>query len=89
MAYRVIATCDRCKKEVTQEGGYFSERSAGWQEVKFEISQYEHKTYLFCDDCRKSLGLIKDDPKSTVEVESVADRLFNCISEIVTSNMQG
>ena len=89
MAYRIIATCDKCKKETIQDGKYFSERSAGWQEVKFEISQYEHKTYLFCGDCRKSLGLVKDDPKSTVRIETVADRLFECITEIAAEVQHG
>lgn len=88
MAYKVTAICDKCKKEETQDGQWFS-KGKGWQEVKFEIAQYENKTYLFCNDCRKSLGLVKEQPNSTVKVETVADKLFDCIAEIVAEQAQG
>lgn len=88
MAYKITAICDRCKKEETQDSQWFSEGKNGWQEVKFEIAQYQYKKYLFCPECRKQLGLIKESPASVVKVETVADRLFDCIAEIVAGQMQ-
>ena len=87
MAYKVTAICDRCAKEETHANKYFNIIKNEWQEVRFEISQYELKVYLFCVDCRKALGLINENSKIPVKVESVADRLFDCISEIVSQNM--
>ena len=86
MAYKITAICDRCNKEETQESQWFNNNN--WQEVKFEIAQYQHKKYLFCPDCRKQLGLIKETPTSVVKVETVADKLFDCIAEIVAEQMQ-
>ena len=88
MAYRVTAICDKCKKEETQDSEWFNKEKSGWKEVNFQISQYQYKNYLFCFDCRKQLGLIEESVTSVVRVETVADRLFDCISEIVAGNTQ-
>jgi hypothetical protein len=88
MAYKITAICDKCKKEEMQEGQWFDKDKNRWQEVKFEISQYEYRNYLFCFDCRKKLGLVKENSTEKVHIETVADKLIGCISEIVTEQMQ-
>lgn len=83
--YKITGICDRCKKEETIDGKYFP-LGKDWGEVKLEISQYEHKRYLFCKDCRLQLGLLKPETDKTNEkprIETVEEKLFNCISEIV------
>ena len=87
--YKSTVVCDKCKKEETADGQYFPLDSKGWQEVKFEISQYEYRKYLFCLDCRKELGLFKEDQKSKPQIGTVADKLFEVISEIVANSVSG
>lgn len=89
MAYKITAICDKCGKEETQDSERFSLNRNGWQEVKFEIGQYQYKKYLFCSDCRKALGLISEEPKRDVQIETVADRLFTCIAEIALGVQDG
>ena len=81
--YRITAICDKCKKEETRDGRYFSESEKGWKEVKFEIGQYDKNTYLFCPECCEALGLYTPNNDSTPHIETVADRLFEFITEIV------
>lgn len=85
---RVTATCDKCKKEAVQTGNYFSERNVEWQKVEIAISQYEHKDYLFCKECRKELGLIRAEGAKRATVESVEERLLNVICEIVAGQLE-
>jgi hypothetical protein len=87
MAYRITAICDRCKKEETQENRYFIGKDQ-WRTVKFEVSQYDYKEYLFCHDCQMELGLIKPATEKPQKVETVADRLFDCIAEIVAETRE-
>jgi len=87
MAYKITAICDRCKKEKTQNSQFFSNQSGEFQTIRLKIGQYECKDYLFCLDCRKALGLVKDETEKPPAIESIEDRLFNCIAEIVAENM--
>ena len=89
--YKITAICDRCKAEVTEikktEYGWANVPD-NWQKVNIKISQYEEKEYLFCEKCRKELGLINEEqPNKEVGVESVETRLLDCITEIVQMNI--
>jgi hypothetical protein len=90
MSYRITAICDRCKKEETQERGSFNKEANGWQEVKLEIgyNSYNYKTYLLCKECQIEIGMLIDGKKQPERVETVEERLFNVISEIVCMNQQ-
>ena len=67
---------------------FFTENKEGWQEVEIKISQYEMRTYMFCKDCRKELGLIQVEPtKFGPTVRSVEEKLFEVISEIVAGQL--
>lgn len=93
MSYRVTAICDKCKKEETQEGNYiygpqFNKEKVGWGVVEIKISQYNHRNFLLCKECRKELGLLDENERNEPKVESVSDRLFDVISEIVSMNQQ-
>ena len=89
--YKITAICDRCKAEVTETkktGHGYTNAPKNWQKVNIKISQYEEKEYLFCEKCRKELGLINEEqPNKEVGVESVETRLFDCITEIVQMNI--
>ena len=88
MSFKITATCDKCKKEETQNGKYFAEKKDGYQEVEIKISQYERRNYLFCVDCRKKLGLIEIEPtKSGPTVQSVEEKLLEVICEIVSGEL--
>lgn len=89
MSYKITATCDKCKKEEVQDGKYFTEKRDGYQEVEIKISNYQSKTYLFCADCRKELGLIQVEPtKFGPTVQSVEEKLLNVICEIVAGELE-
>lgn len=85
--FKITAICDRCKKEETQNSKYFNERENGWKDVTIQTSQYEKKSYLFCVECQKKLGLWRVDQNSEPKVGSVADRLFDVIAEIVADQL--
>jgi len=85
----ITAVCDKCKKEETQpDRSYFDENVNGWQEVTIKISQYESKKYMFCKKCRGELGLIREAGAKPVKVSSVEEKLFEVISEIVSSQLE-
>jgi len=87
--FKITGICDKCKKEETQDRQYFDMYQIGWQEVSIKISQYKEKKYLLCKECRKQLGLIEDEPTKYVPtVESVEEKLFAVISEIVASQIE-
>ena len=86
--FKLTVICDKCQKAETQDGKYFTENKEGWQEVEIKISQYEMRTYMFCKDCRKELGLIQVEPtKFGPTVRSVEEKLFEVISEIVANQL--
>lgn len=80
--FRVTGICDKCKRQETNTRVYFD--NYGWQQVKFSISEYEFRNYLFCDKCRKELGLYPD-RRGPIE-DSLSKRLFNVIVEIVAES---
>jgi len=85
----ITAVCDKCKKEETQSNrSYFDESANGWQEILIKISQYESKKYLLCKKCRGELGLIKEVGAKDVKVESVEEKLFAVICEIVAGELE-
>ena len=86
--YKIKAICDRCGKEEEQDGKYFNECKNNWGNVKFEISRYSCKDYLFCLKCRQELGLWKPDKPKTPPIETLDKRLFDCIAEIVAMQQQ-
>jgi thymidine kinase len=86
--YKITAVCDKCKAEATtaeKRNEYAScSTPKGWQTVVMKIGQYEEKNYLLCPECRKSIGLLNEEkPEKTPKIETVEERLFNVIAEIV------
>jgi predicted transcriptional regulator len=87
---RVTYICDRCKKEDTQEKVKYYSSPTKWKEVKISLDRYNETEMLLCPDCQKALGLLKDEkPEEFKEAKSVADKLVECIAEIVAEQMQG
>lgn len=96
MAYKLTAICDRCKTQVTQEGKYFENSNSDikFHEVHLELpSCYNQKTYLFCEKCCEELGVLElgwvSDKKEFGDAKTVADKLMECINEIVAQQIQG
>jgi len=86
--FKITGICDMCKKEETQDDRHFDIGDRNWREVSLNISQYREKKYLFCKDCREKLGLIEAESKPSVQAfKSVEDKLFEVISEIVSSQL--
>jgi hypothetical protein len=84
--------CDRCKKEETGENEYRI-KDAGWKEITISQGQYSSgrnlKDYLLCPDCSSQLGIFDKAAKPTAtECHTLADRLLECIIEIVTEQAQ-
>jgi dissimilatory sulfite reductase (desulfoviridin) alpha/beta subunit len=84
MAYKITGICDKCKTEETRIGDFF--KKAGpkgfWNEVQLKTSHDEEKRFLLCPKCREELGLVVEDKAANL-TESLADRLFEVIAEIV------
>lgn len=87
---KVTYICDRCKKEDTQEKDKYYFSPTKWKHVKVELDRYNQTEILLCPDCQKALGLLKDEkPEELDKVKSVADKIVECIAEIVAEQMQG
>jgi hypothetical protein len=90
MAYKHTAICDRCKHEDEYEATR-KLRQLGWTDVKISTEQRTSRdlaSYLLCPKCCESLG-IGDTEKPTADQErSLADRLMDCIDEMVSEAVQ-
>lgn len=83
MATRTQYTCDRCKVE--------SFMSKNWMTVKLEVDRLNYNHYNLCPECSAKLGLVMDseaDKTKPKPVETIKDRLFDVIEEIVRINME-
>lgn len=94
--YFVTAKCDKCGKteEQTCSGAYgygpsFNRDKNGWNSIKLTISQYNERHFLLCSECQKELGIVRTEngSKKETDVETLADRLLNVISEIVAEQI--
>lgn len=90
MAYRITAICDRCKLEVTQDQERFSnyESETRFQEVTLRVGYKNEKQYLFCDKCCEELGIFKPSTNEIDKVESIGDKLIECINEIIAQQQE-
>jgi uncharacterized protein YbaR (Trm112 family) len=87
---KVTYICDRCKKEDTQEKEKYYSSPTKWREVKVSLGRYNETEILLCPDCQKELGLLKEEKTEEFkEAKSVADKIVECIAEIVAEQMQG
>lgn len=75
--------CDVCKKEVEKQKD-LKTVSLGFGNLYSSTYTYA-KIYDLCSDCRFKLGLIQSKPPSedTHQQESIENRLFNIVAEIV------
>jgi hypothetical protein len=81
--------CDRCKYEETGENEY-TIKNSGWNDISIHQCSRSLKSYLLCPKCSEQLGLIEATAKPTMnECHTLADRLIECITEIVAEQMQG
>jgi hypothetical protein len=75
-------TCDKCKSVVI---GNFYE--SGYKRVELKFSDRNIARYDLCPSCLKVLGL--NEPIAThEECESVGEKLYDLIAEIVAENTQ-
>ena len=86
--YRITAICDKCKKEETQDRQAFDKDVNHWKVITLEISRHNQKDYLLCPDCQKALGICEPKTNKEEQVETIADRLMECIAEIVAETVQ-
>lgn len=87
---RTITICDKCGHEEVTKG---INSNVNFTAVRIEIGTYNrtYKSYLLCKDCQKVLGLLKEDEngKSKEEhIETIEEKLFNLIAEIVSQVSQ-
>lgn len=83
MAIKVIASCDRCKKQVEAVSEWAAEKQ--FYPVKIEISQYNNKKFLLCADCMQKYGLISKweaTKVNDIEQATVQDQLFDLLRDI-------
>lgn len=88
---KAIYICDRCKSEaaLTFKNAFSFRYPEGWHFITTKIMGTKVEAeYFLCPDCCNKLGLnepiIQEEDK-----KSVADRLIECIEEIVESLMEG
>lgn len=82
----VMFICDRCGHKKTEKAEY-QFRDNGWKEIGITTTGFDHrlmKEYLLCPDCCLKLG-IADKKSITDNAPTIADRLVECIVEIVAN----
>ena len=86
---KITLICDRCKHEETEVNEHII-KNQGWKEITLSqgycSSRHELKEYLFCPECCKQFGIAEKKPETEEECNSLADRLIECIVEIVAEH---
>lgn len=85
MADRRFKICDRCKKEI--ETDYWN-NPKDWKTIKIEFGQYNSKNYDLCPECLEKLGWKEKTPNIDTKDQTIHDKLFEVIQEMVAMNMQ-
>lgn len=90
---KAIYICDKCKNEtsLTFKSAFSFTYPAGWHFVTTKIMGTKVEAeYFLCPNCCNKLGLNEPNNQNTQnENKSIADRLIECIEEIVESFMEG
>ena len=78
-------TCDKCHEAHTSDG--YRTIPTDWREIELKAAQYNYKTYLLCTECQKAIGIYKERSQKEPPIETIQDRLFAVIEEIVLNNI--
>lgn len=85
MASRNFKVCDKCKKEL--ETDVFS-NPVGWKRIEIKFEQYNTRSYDLCPECLKTVGWEVQPPNLNSKDETIQDKLFEIIQEMVANVIQ-
>jgi hypothetical protein len=78
--------CDICKREVKEQNYKANE----WDSIELGYGKYNTRIFDICPECKPTLNIPTDKMGGhSVGDESVADRLFAIIQEIIAENREG
>lgn len=80
MAIKVIASCDRCKKQFEAVSEWTARDK--FNRIKIELTQYNSKEFLLCDECMNKYGLMQDKKVKSIDEQRVQDKLYDLIYDI-------
>ena len=93
MATIQIRKCEKCDKEARQDSEkdlYEAYLSINLQIEYWPSNLNVRKTYFhLCPDCQAKLGITLKQEHAKAEEQSVADRLYDIIAEIIQVEQQG
>ena len=82
-----IIVCDVCKAEV--ESNAYEPQGFRRIVLDYGVTSSHKKTYHICDDClRVKFKFEEKLIKETYPNETLADRLFNVMQEVIQENME-
>jgi hypothetical protein len=80
MAQKFIYICDKCKTEHTSK--YYG-KPDGWADAVLRVNSGYDRRLLFCGKCKIALGVDKLEKQHATDANTIQDRLFACIEEMV------
>lgn len=88
MEYRIYK-CDQCENEVRIKM-YGESFPDGWADIQIKLRKgnyiKQERAYLLCPDHANKAGFARKDINESGYDETLADKLFNIIQEIVLEN---